>query len=216
MSLWAKFWTRNKIQTPQQLAALLALEADQLTQRTIMFYTQAAVGREWHKLIGTQEFRSAMTRSRWETYPAILSDLVCIVESYFRNMAPADAGSRAAIFSDLFAAALAERPIPAEGLADARAAIDRFPSELGRRLLAEPQRSDRIAVSGGNYLFDHLPIHESARESHKLPVVNAVRFAMVGFRDRLERRINDPAALIRELTNNRFDIRQQPQSRPDT
>jgi hypothetical protein len=214
MSLWSKFWNRNKIQTPQQLAALLASEADELTQRTIVFYTQAVVGREWRKLIGTAEFRAAMHRSRWETYPAILSDLVCIVESYLRNVAPADATSRAAIYKDLFAAALAERPIPIEGLTDAQAAIDRFPSELGRRLLAGAQRSDRIAVSGGTFLFDHLPIHESARENHKLPVVNAVRFAMVGFRDRLERRIDDPAALIRQMTKDKIDASARPLSRP--
>ncbi len=178
----------------------LATEADELTQRTIVFYTQAVVGREWRKLIGTEEFRTAMHRSRWETYPAILGDLVCIVEAYFRSAAPADANERAVLYRGLFAAALAERPVPANRREDAQSAIDRFPAELGRRLLAEPQRSDRIAVSGGNYLFDHLPIHESARETHKLPVVNAVRFAMVGFRDRLERKITDPAAFLRRLS----------------
>jgi hypothetical protein len=66
--------------------------------------------------------------------------------------------------------------------------------------MAEAKSSDRIAISGGTYLFDHLPIHESARESHKLPVVNAVRFAMVGFRDSLERKIADPALLMRQLS----------------
>jgi hypothetical protein len=100
----------------------------------------------------------------------------------------------------LFAVALAERPVPADRIADAQAAIDRFPAELGRRLLAEPQRSDRIAISSGNFLFDHLPIHESARETHKLPVVNAVRFAMVGFRDKLERKISDPSAFLQRLS----------------
>ena len=29
--------------------------------------------------------------------------------------------------------------------------------------MADAKSSDRIAVSGGSYLFDHLPIHESAR-----------------------------------------------------
>ena len=66
--------------------------------------------------------------------------------------------------------------------------------------MADAKSSDRIAVSGGSYLFDHLPIHESARETHKLPVVNAVRFAMVAFRDNLERRIADPAALMRRIS----------------
>jgi len=205
MGLWSNFWKRRKIETPQQLAAFLGSEADELTQRTIVFYTQAAVGREWRKLIGTEEFRAAMHRSRWETYPAILSDLVCVVEAFLRREAPIDAGARAEIFQALFGAALAESPVPAERMADAQAAIDRFPAELGRRLLAEPQRSDRIAVSGGNYLFDHLPIHESARATHKLPVVNAVRFAMVGFRDRLERKVADPTALLRQMSTATFE-----------
>jgi hypothetical protein len=66
--------------------------------------------------------------------------------------------------------------------------------------MADAKSSDRIAISGATYLFDHLPIHESARESHKLPVVNAVRFAMVAFRDSLEKKIADPAALMRLIS----------------
>lgn len=200
MSSWWKFWHRRKIEAPQDLAEHLATEADELTQRTIVYYTQALVGREWRRLVATGEFRTAMHKSRWESYPAILGDLVCIVESYSRGMVPMDTNFRATLFQRLFANALAARPIPAEHAGDAQPAIDRFPAELGRRLLAEPQSSSRIARSGGKYLFDHLPVHESARETHKLPVVNAVRFAMVGFRDSLERRIADPTALLRRLT----------------
>ena len=210
MAFWSKLWNRGKIETSQQLATFLAAEADELTQRTIVFYTQAAVGRDWRRLIGTEEFREAMHRSRWESYPAILGDLVCIVESCLRATGPADANARAELFSHLYAAALAVRPIPAERLPDARIAIDRFPAELGRRLLAEPQRSDRIALSGGTFLFDHLPIHESARETHKLPVVNAVRFAMVGFRDKLERRMGDGAEILQQISIDVVGVRDQP------
>jgi hypothetical protein len=201
MSLWSRIWRRRKIESPQELAVLLATEADELTQRTIVHYAQALMGREWRKLVATEEFRIAMYRSRWESYPAILGDLVCIVEAFLRKAAPVDANERAVLFQRLFSEALAVRPIPREHLDDARLAMERFPTELGRRLLAEPQRSDRIALSGGNFLFDHLPVHESARQSHKLPVVNAVRFAMVGFRDGLERKIANPAALLHQLSS---------------
>jgi hypothetical protein len=200
MSSWWKFWERRKIEAPQDLAEHLATEADELTQRTIVYYTQALVGREWRRLVATDEFRAALHKSRWESYPAILGDLVCIVESYSRGSPPRDANDRAALFQRLFANALAARPIPVDHAGDAQPAIDRFPVELARRLLAEPQTSGRIAKSGGKYLFDHLPIHESARETHKLPVVNAVRFAMVGFRDSLERKIANPTVLLRRLT----------------
>ncbi|MFM9841427.1 MAG: hypothetical protein ACKVOI_00510 [Dongiaceae bacterium] len=199
MSLWPQFWKRKKIETPQQLADFIALEADVLTQRTILNYTQALLGRQWKKLIETAEFRAAMHRSRWESYPAILGDFVCIAEAQLRPHAEMDIPGRTAVFQRLFETALAARPIPHEHAGDCEAAIDRFPSELGRRLMADPKSSHRIAVSGGSYLFDHLPIHESARETHKLPVVNAVRFAMVAFRDNLERRIADPAALMRQI-----------------
>ena len=164
-----------------------------------MNYTQALLGRQWKKLIETAEFRAAMHKSRWESYPAILSDFVCIAEAQLRPHAAMDVPERTALFQRLFETALASRPIPPEHVGNSKAAIDRFPSELGRRLMADAKSSDRIAVSGGSYLFDHLPIHESARETHKLPVVNAVRFAMVGFRDNLERRIADPATLLRQL-----------------
>ncbi len=200
MSLWPQFLKRNKIETPQQLADFIALEADVLTQRTILNYTQALLGRQWKKLIETAEFRAAMHRSRWESYPAILGDFVCIAEAQLRRHAEMDVPGRTAVFQRLFEAALAARPIPPEHVGDCQAAIDRFPSELGRRLMADAKSSDRIAVSGGSYLFDHLPIHESARTTHKLPVVNAVRFAMVAFRDNLEHRIADPAALIRRIS----------------
>jgi hypothetical protein len=199
MSLWPQFLKRKKIETPQQLAEFIALEADVLTQRTILNYTQALLGRQWKKLIETADFRAAMHRSRWESYPAILGDFVCIVEAQLRPYAEMDVPKRTALFQSLFDTALAARPIPPEHAGDCQAAIDRFPSELGRRLMADAKSSHRIAVSGGSYLFDHLPIHESARETHKLPVVNAVRFAMVAFRDNLERRIADPAALMRQI-----------------
>jgi hypothetical protein len=198
--LWSRFWKRSKIETAQQLANFLALEADVLTQRSILHYTQALLGVQWKKLVATEEFRAAMYRSRWESYPAILGDLVCIAEAHLRPALPLETIARSAAFQRVFDAALAARPIPPEHLSDAQPAIDRFPADLGRRLLAEPKTSDRIAVSGGTYLFDHLPIHEGARETHKLPVVNAVRFAMVGFRDSLVRKIADPAALMRSLS----------------
>ena len=200
MSLWPQFLKRKKIETAQQLADFIALEADVLTQRTILNYTQALLGRQWKKLVETAEFRAAMHRSRWESYPAILGDFVCIAEALLRRYAEMDIPGRTAVFQRLFETALAARPIPPEHAGDCQAAIDRFPSELGRRLMADAKSSDRIAVSGGSYLFDHLPIHESARETHKLPVVNAVRFAMVAFRDNLERRIADPAALMRRIS----------------
>jgi hypothetical protein len=200
MSLWAQLLKRKKIETPQQLAEFIAQEADVLTQRTILNYTQALLGRQWKKLIETADFRAAMHRSRWESYPAILGDFVCIAEAQLRPYAEMEIPRRTAVFQSLFEAALAVRPIPPEHSGDCQAAIDRFPSELGRRLMADPKSSHRIAVSGGGYLFDHLPIHESARETHKLPVVNAVRFAMVAFRDNLERRIADPAALMQLIS----------------
>lgn len=199
MSSWWGFWKRRNIETPQQLADFVALEADVLTQRTILHYTQALLGRRWKTMVATEEFRAAMYRSRWESYPAILSDLVCIAEAQLRAATALEVSERAAVFQRVFESALAARPIPPEHLKDAQPAIDRFPAELGRRLLAEPKASDRIAVSGGTYLFDHLPIHESARETHKLPVVNAVRFAMVGFRDGLMRKIADPPAMMQLL-----------------
>jgi hypothetical protein len=200
MSLWPQFLRRKKIETPQQLADFIALEADVLTQRTILNYTQALLGRQWKKLTETADFRAAMHRSRWESYPAILGDFVCIAEAQLRPHTEMDVPGRTAVFQRLFEAALASRPIPPEHAGDSQAAIDRFPSELGRRLMANPKSSDRIAVAGGIYLFDHLPIHESARETHKLPVVNAVRFAMVAFRDNLERKIAAPAALMRQIS----------------
>jgi hypothetical protein len=200
MSFWRRIWRRKKIETPQQLAEYLALEADVLTQRSILNYTQALLGRQWKKLVETEEFRAAMHRSRWETYPAILGDLVCIAEAQLRPVTELELAQRSAIFQRLFESALAARPVPPAHVGDSRAAVDRFPSELGRRLMAEAKSSDRIAISGGTYLFDHLPIHESARDSHKLPVVNAVRFAMVAFRDGLERHIADPADLMRQLS----------------
>ena len=87
MSLWPQFLKRKKIETPQQLADFIALEADMLTQRTILNYTQALLGRQWKKLIETAEFRAAMHRSRWESYPAILGDFVCIAEAQLRRHA---------------------------------------------------------------------------------------------------------------------------------
>jgi hypothetical protein len=199
MSLWSKLWRRKNIKTAQELADFLAIEADVLTQRSILHYTQALLGQQWKKLIATEEFRIAMYRSRWESYPAILGDLVCVAEALLRNAAPLEISERSAAFERLYSAALAARPVPREFAGDAQPAIDRFASELGRRLMADPKPSDRLAVSGGVYLFDHLPIHESARETHKLPVVNAVRFAVVGIRDRLERKIVDPADLLGRL-----------------
>jgi hypothetical protein len=62
MSLWPQFLKRKKIETPQQLADFIALEADVLTQRTILNYTQALLGRQWKKLTETAEAPKAAHR----------------------------------------------------------------------------------------------------------------------------------------------------------
>jgi hypothetical protein len=205
MQLFERLWKPKRIETAQALAEHLAQAADSLTKGTLIQYVQAAVGVFWEKLVSEQEFRDAMERARWTAYPAILADMVLVCESLFRPHSNATDEQRLAAFSDLLGKALAVRPLPAAHAGVGAPILGQFAGELGRSLIAAPRPPDQIARNSGSHLYRCLPIHSSLRRQHEEPVVNAVRFRMVGFRDELARLVADPAALLMLLLRDAAD-----------
>jgi hypothetical protein len=116
MSLWPQFLKRKKIETPQRLD-FIALEADVPTQRTILNYTQALLGRHRKKLIERRTSAHAPVAGRAiRRFPAISS------ASQRRNCGRTQRGRRSERSVSISSIMLGDAPIPLEHAGDCQAA----------------------------------------------------------------------------------------------
>lgn len=182
------------------LRDFLAREAAFLSQKSTVEYCRARSGLLWQKLFEEADFRHALDICRWGAMAVVLADQVVVVEGFLRPHArgrEADlAASLAGIFEDILRGYAEVPPEQRVGWDDL---IIEMPARLARVQLGQPHGPAEIAKTAGARVFELLPIHKSLRGSDREMMINAIRFGMVGFYNKLEESVRDPAALVRDL-----------------
>lgn len=174
------------------LAEFLTGEAAFLAQKSTIEYCRARAGLQWQKLFSEAAFQEALERCRWEAFALVLADMVVFAEGRLRAFAGGRALELADLLGALYEHILNSHPIPAHRR-DWQDRTEALRQRLGRAQLAGPARTDEIAGVSGRAIFDLLPIHPSLRGHDRLMIFNHIRFGMLTFAERFDRRVDSRA-----------------------
>jgi hypothetical protein len=177
----------------QERAALVA-------QKCAIDYCRGKTGLASYALFTEKPFLEALDVCRWETFAAVLEDLILLAEGQLRAHVPAERQARlAAALLGLHSAVLAAWPPPAHRPGGWNDAIERFAARLRSASAAQPRPALQLADHSAKRLFDTLPIHLSMRKLDEEVVYGAVRFRMVAISQEMRRRLS-AADLAASLT----------------
>jgi len=188
-----------RIATVEALSRFIQERASLIAQKCAIDYCRGKTGLASYALFTEKPFLDALEVCRWETFAAVLGDLLLLVEAALRpQVEPQQRERLCGALVGLHARILASMPAPAHrtgGWSDAAAS---FASRLQAASHGSPRQALDVADHSAKRLFDTLPIHLSYRDLDEEVVYGAVRFRMVAVNQELHRRIA-PAELATEL-----------------
>jgi hypothetical protein len=172
------------------LETFLEERAALIAQKCAIDYCRGKTGLASYALFTEEPFLRALDVCRWETFVAVLGDLIVIAEGRLREglAAPQQARLRDALAS-LYSAVLGRMPLPVhrpQGWADA---IASFSLRMEETRSTPPPLALDVADHSAKQLFDTLPIHSSMRALDKEVVYGAVRFRMIAVSQEMHRRL---------------------------
>ena len=192
--LISRFFSRQrKVADRAGFRDFIIAESAFMAQKATIEYCRARAGANAVKLFEEDAFLQALARSTWESLAAVLSDALTVAEGELRRHAGGGHALLHLTLADLYRDCLGAHPRPAhrpEGWADAEAA---FAMRLAKAQVADPQPAERIARESAARVFALLPIHDSLRRLDEEIVSGNLRFAMIGFQEKLVRRVDIPA-----------------------
>lgn len=192
-----RFWRRLEarlqpvpIATADALKTFLDERAALIAQKCAIDYCRGKTGLASYALFTEKPFLDALEICRWETYVAVLGDLLIITEGYLRPHIAAEQRPRLCeALSALYSAVLAPLPAPLHRVHGWSDAIETCTFRLNAASLAKPQQALDVADHSAKRLFDTLPIHVSMRALDEEVVYGAVRFRMVAVSQEMQRRV---------------------------
>ena len=176
----------------QERAALVA-------QKCAVDYCRGKTGLASYALFTEKPFLDAFDVCRWETFAAVLEDLILLAEGQLRpHVPPAQRSRLSAALLRLHSEVLAAPPAPAHRPGGWNDAVERVAARLRAASAARPQQARELADHSAKRLFDTLPIHISMRELDEEVVYGAVRFRMIAISQEMQRRFraSDVAASL--------------------
>jgi hypothetical protein len=178
-----------RIRSEEDLAAFLNAQAAFVSQKSIVSYCQMKTRLHMADLLKDRPFVVAYERARWETFEAVLGDLVLIVEGYLRARVPGEAqdGAVRALLR-VFRSVLDRHGPPAHRAEDWGGAVERFKRRLVQARLAAPLASEAISTHSAKRAFEVLPIHPDLRLQDADSFERSIQFLIVAAIERLERR----------------------------
>jgi hypothetical protein len=201
-SVWHRFKAHLRpapIATADALKTFVEERASLIAQKCATDYCRGKTGLASYALFTEKPFLDAFDVCRWETFAAVLGDLLILVEGTLRPHVTAERHSRLLeALGGLYSSVITALPLPAHrahGWDDAIAAFGRRLKDVG---LAKPQQALDVADHSAKRLFDTLPIHISMRELDEEPVYGSVRFRMIAVSQEMQRRLA-AAELVAEL-----------------
>ena len=177
------------IASTEALRVFLEERALLIAQKCAIDYCRGKTGLASYALFTEKPFLDALDVCRWESFAAVLGDLLLIAEGRLRPHVPS--GRLPALREALLA--LYRRTLQVQGMPPHRPggwpdAIAEFAARLESAGAAPPPKALDVADHSARRLFDTLPIHSNMRELDEEPVFGAVRFRMIAVSAQMERR----------------------------
>ena len=195
-SIWHRVMAHLR---PVPIASIAALQtflrerAFFLAQKCAIDYCRGKTGLMSYALFSEKPFLDALEVCRWETFLAVLGDLLILTEGHLRAHVAAEHHQRLCeTLLGLHAAILAGLPAPAHRAQGWGDATDLFAPRLKTASAATRRQTREVADHSARRLFETLPIHSSYRELDEEVVYGAVRFRMIALSAEMERRFAVP------------------------
>lgn len=192
-TLWRRLQARLRpapIETASALRIFLEERASLIAQKCAIDYCRGKTGLASYALFTEKPFLDALEVCRWESFAAVLGDLLIVAEGHLRpHVAAEQRRQLTAALIDLHSAVFASLPAPvhrAQGWGDV---IESFVPRLEAASAGSAQQALDVADHSAKRLFDTLPIHISMRELDEEPVYGSVRFRMIAVSQEMQRRI---------------------------
>lgn len=189
-SLWA---STPRAATAAEMQAFLSRRAAFAAQKAVIDYCEVKAGLNRDKLFAEPAFREALAACRWESFAAVLSDLLILAHTH---LAPHVAGRESALadgLAEMGRAILASGAPPAhrpEGWDDVTVAIA---ARLAETAGQPPRSPAEVARAAAQRVLATLPIHESHRRTDREAITGAVRFHIVAAWDAMLIEVDAPA-----------------------
>lgn len=183
------------IRSRAALQPFLSSQASYLAQRstyefsrnTLSYYGQGA----WHDPV----FQDLMRVCRWESFAAVLADMIVLTEARLRPAVGGDPNALVDPLVALYRAIIAAYPVPAHRSEGWDADIAGFRQRLERAQMIAPLPPSDVALVGARRVFDVLPVYSQYREVDYQVIEGAVRFGIIAFNDQLRARLQIDAVL---------------------
>lgn len=193
MRLWRNLKARflpAPIATIDAFKVFLEERAALVAQKCAIDYVRGKTGLASYALFTEDPFLKALDICRWETFVAVLGDLLIVAEGNLRPHAESEQRTKLLeALQGLHSAILTAMPAPIHRTQGWDEAIASFAERLKTVSLAEPQSALDVADHSAKRLFDTLPIHLSMRALDEEVVYGAVRFRLIAVSQEMRRRI---------------------------
>jgi hypothetical protein len=178
------------IDTADALTTFLQERASLIAQKCAIDYCRGKTGLASYALFTEKPFLEALDVCRWETFAAVLGDLLIVVEGCLRPHVAAERhASLLEALNALYSAVLAPLPLPAHRAHGWDDAMGSFSKRLHAASAGKPQQALDVADHSAQRLFETLPIHISMRQLDEEVVYGAVRFRMIAVSQEMRRRM---------------------------
>jgi hypothetical protein len=180
-----------RIATPEALETFLRERASLIAQKCAIDYCRGKTGLASYALFTEKPFLDALDVCRWESFAAVLGDLLILVETALRPHVEPSARERLCdALVALYRETLSSMPVPSHRLQGWDGDVQAFASRLQAARADAPRQALDVADHSAKRMFDTLPIHSSYRELDEEVVYGAVRFRMIATNQELQRRLD--------------------------
>jgi hypothetical protein len=191
--LWRRLKARLRpapIDTTDALRIFLEERAALIAQKCAIDYCRGKTGLASYALFTEKPFLEALDRCRWDTFAAVLCDLLIVAEGKLRpHVPPARHSLLCEALAGLYPAILVTLPAPAHRAGGWSEAIASFAPRFREACLGMPRQALDVADHSARCLFESLPIHPTYRELDEEVVYGAVRFRMIAVSQELQNRL---------------------------
>jgi hypothetical protein len=179
------YFFQPKLRTAAATRDFVSSQASYLAQRTSLEFSRNTLAYSHQYMMHQDSFIDEMRKCRWESFAALIEDMLVALEGYLR---PADAAAQQRLAAALVAMARSilegyERPTHRpQGWDDV---LQRIAVRLDQARLAPPQAPHAISAVSAARLYDLMPVYSPNKPKDQEAVDGAVRFGFAGFAAKL-------------------------------
>lgn len=194
-----EYFFPSPIRDRAALQQFLSSQASYLAQRTSLEFSRNTLGYYNQHLWHNDKFLDAMRVSRWETFAALVEDMIVLLEGKLRGTEQVQHDTLRDGLVALAGDILGAYPLPPhrpQGWSDV---LDRLALRLAAAQSAPPANHMDIAKVSARRFYDTMPVRSANRPADVAVIEGAVRFGFSGFAAKLSALLR-PVPVVRALT----------------